>query len=147
MSYKVENFREKQRNKRRLQAVARTIASEVHAHKEAIELLFKNRETLKGLWSKFTDTQWQQYQNELWELSPTLGVLFRRYYDAIEAIKTKQFTLDSNIKKEFAPLEKLAITCLEKADFPLRTFSEILEIGISHEIAVVEKHSPGNKNI
>lgn len=119
-SYGVESFRERQRNISRLQSVARTIASEIHSHKEAIEASLGRKCSIEETKKKFTDIQWQHHQNELWGLAPSTGVLFRKYYDALEEIKSIKLTHDSDLEKEFADVLKIANRCLDEAKFPLR---------------------------
>ena len=120
VSYKVDTYRDKKRDEKRLKSVAKTVASEIHAHKEFLLSVINGQETLKDKEVKLTDKQWEQNQKDIWELDPSTGVLFRRYYDRLGKIKTKQFTHDSNFEVEFKPLLKLADECLEKANFPLQ---------------------------
>jgi len=120
VSYKVDTYRDKQRDEKRLKSVVKTVASEIHSHKEYILELIDGQEMLRDLVVKLTDIQWEQNQKDIWELDPSAGVLFRRYFDALERIKTKQFTHDCNLEEEFKPLLKLADECLERANFPLR---------------------------
>ena len=131
-SYGFESFREKQRNEKRRTSIARTIASEIYFHSEAVEALLKGTETIKTIREKFTDFQWQQYQNELWGLDPLLGVLFRKYYNELENMKTG-LNHNSKLEKEFAPLMELAKECLRKADFPMRKGGAVASVIVSTE--------------
>ena len=127
VSYKVDSYRDKQRDEKRLKSVAKTVASEIHAHKEYVLSLIDGQEILKDIEVKLTDIQWEQNQKDIWELDPSKGVLFRRYYDALGKIKTKQFNHDSNLEVEFKTLLKLADECLESANFPLRRVEYIAD--------------------
>ncbi len=120
VSYKVDSYRDKQKDEKRLKSVAKTVASEIHSHKEYIEALLSGDEMLKDHNAKLSDNQWEKNQKDIWELDPSIGVIFRKYYDELNKMKNKQFTHDSDLDLEFATSLKLAKECLNKADFPYR---------------------------
>ncbi len=127
VSYKVDSYRDKKRDEKRLKSAAMTVASEIHSHKEYLLALINGQEMLRDIAVKLTDIQWEQNQKGIWELNPSLGVLFRRYFDVLERNKTKQFTHDSDLEEEFKNLLELADECLEKANFPLRRVDYIAD--------------------
>ena len=134
-SYGVESFREVQRNKRRRQSAARTIASEVYANTEAVEELFNRTDiTLRTVREKFADFQWQQYKKEIWDLDPKLGILFQNYYKELENMKYREFNHESDLRNEFTPLIELAKKCLREADFPMRKGGATVSVVISTEL-------------
>lgn len=142
LSHKLQNIREKQRNESRRQSAARTIASEIHGHKEAVEALLNRKDiTIKETRDKLDNVQWRQQQKDIWKLDPSLGVLFRQYYDELENMKSRQFTFDSYLEKEFAPLIEKAEECLKGANFPYSKLkaSDSLTINTSEEERAKDK--------
>ena len=123
-AYGNEILRERRYTEKRRQQVARTIASEIHSHNEAIEKAIDDEVVmLEKVLKSLSDQQWQAFQNEIWGLQPDLGIRFRKYYDQLEWMKGA-FPTELKAKISEGSLEsllELAKDCLRMADFPIRS--------------------------
>lgn len=129
-TYGLEGLRRKRDRGELAKQVARAIASEVHSHKWTLTQVLEGKRQLAEI-PYLPEVQWQASQRELWGLNPVLGVMFRRYYDALGELKSTQFTMGADLEVAFAPILGLADECLRTSDFPLRFGSASISTVVS----------------